>query len=415
MTVYGRLQVRPVAPPFGDVLRSLRRTAGVSLAALSARTHYSKSMIGHVETGARAATGEFAAACDRALGTGPLLSIVLGTQERGDDVRRRALLAHIGTAAGLLAVAGPGALGDLVRQGLLDAAGHGQDWDAVLDHYGRRLVADPSADLGASLLAQLVAVRQGVAENSGDRDLLRAGAGLGQVYGLWLGNQGDISGAHNWYRTATTLADRSGDRMMQEFVRGRSASRGIMEDWTIRETLAVAEETLTRNRAPTVGALEAYGARLNVYALTGDLAEGRKAAAGMRAVVDGLPDSVLRTRPHPAERVAHFSGYLECRAGTRRDADAAFATVERALGGVPYWLVDAQVYYGRAMVADGDVRGGVTYVLDAVRGCGYDAVYVLGVGVRDVLSVVPAGHRSEELDELATYAAAGPVPWEKTA
>jgi hypothetical protein len=152
-----------------------------------------------------------------------------------------------------------------------------------------------------------------------------------------------------------------------------------------------------------------------VYALTGDLAEGRKAAAGMRAVVDGLPDSVLRTRPHPAERVAHFSGYLECRAGTMRDADAAFTAVERALSGVPYWLVDAQVYYGRAMVADGDVRGGVAYVLDAVRGCGYDQVHVLGVGVRDVLSVVPAGHRSEELDELVTYAAAGPMPWEKAA
>jgi hypothetical protein len=82
---------------------------------------------------------------------------------------------------------------------------------------------------------------------------------------------------------------------------------------------------------------------------------------------------------------------------------------------VPYWLTDSRVYYGRAMVADGDVRGGVTYVLDAVRGCGYDDVRVLGMGVRDVLSVVPPGHRGDDLDQLTTYVAVGPAPWEKTA
>jgi transcriptional regulator with XRE-family HTH domain len=52
----------------GAKLRAAREGAGVSLAAVAARTHYSKALLGHLETGRRAVKPEHVAAYSRALG-----------------------------------------------------------------------------------------------------------------------------------------------------------------------------------------------------------------------------------------------------------------------------------------------------------------------------------------------------------
>jgi transcriptional regulator with XRE-family HTH domain len=52
----------------GAKLRAAREAAGVSLAAVAARTHYSKALLGHLETGHRAVRPEHVAAYSRALG-----------------------------------------------------------------------------------------------------------------------------------------------------------------------------------------------------------------------------------------------------------------------------------------------------------------------------------------------------------
>lgn len=52
---------------FGAALRAARDTAGVSLAAMVARTHYSKSMLGLLETGKRTVAPEHVEAYSRAL------------------------------------------------------------------------------------------------------------------------------------------------------------------------------------------------------------------------------------------------------------------------------------------------------------------------------------------------------------
>jgi transcriptional regulator with XRE-family HTH domain len=52
----------------GAKLRAARKAAGVSLAAVAARTHYSKALLGHLETGHRAVKPEHVAAYSRALG-----------------------------------------------------------------------------------------------------------------------------------------------------------------------------------------------------------------------------------------------------------------------------------------------------------------------------------------------------------
>lgn len=403
-----------MAETFGQVLRSVREAAGLSLAGLAARTNYHKSEIGHVETGKRRASVDLATACDHVLGTSPLLSMVMEMDEgQGDQMKRRALLATITATVGfsVIGIGGASALANIVRHGLLDSADAVEDWDTVVEDFSRRLVTDPSEEYGEALLAQLMVARQQNIELGPTADRLRAVAQLGQMCGLWLGNRGDLASARGWYRSAAMLADRSGDSLTRIFVRGRALSRGIYEGYTVDETVEGVEAALNISRQPSLGALEAYSALVHVHGLTENLRSGRAALDNMQRVTDRLPDSETRRIAGPVERTASFRNYLECRVGSRRDADRAFAEAEPVLRPVPVWHADAKVYYGRALVKDGDVGDGVSLALDAAK-CFGQEVRTVGVAVRDLLSVMPKDRRSDQVDELENYAAVGPTPWE---
>jgi transcriptional regulator with XRE-family HTH domain len=396
---------------FGEALRGLRIAAGFrSLATFAAKVNYSKGYLGNIETGERQPTPDLAEACDRTLGTAPLLSMLL-EDPGGNGVKRRALLSSIGLVTGAGAVVGPSALADLVRHGFLDTACDGEEWDAVVDDYGRRFVADPSPQFGAALLTQLLVLHQKITEDRTNVDLLRASAGLGQTYGLWLGNQGNLHTAHNWYLTAAKLADRSGDMPLRSFVRGRSLARGIYEGYSVKQTLTGVAEVLELTDEPTTGAMEAHAARVGVYALTGDAREGRQAVSDMRTVVDRLPDEALRTLAAPYARTIFLSAFLECRVGTLGEAQSACEAAFPELSEWPLWLAETRVYLGRAMVAAGDVGPGIAYALSTMQAMRHD-VRVIGVAVRDVISVVPNGYQSDELQALRAYADRNPGPWE---
>lgn len=401
-----------MAETFGHVLRSVREAAGLSLAGLAARTNYHKSEIGYVETGKRRASVDLATACDHVLGTFPLLSTVVEMdEEQGDQVKRRALLEIITATVGAFGIGSASALANIVRHGLLDSVDAVEDWDAVVEDFSRRLVTDPSPAYGEALLAQLMVARQQNVNLGATADRMRAVAQLSQFYGLWLGNRGDVASARGWYRSAAMVADRSGDSLTRIFVRGRALSRGIYESYTARETIEGVEVALDITRKPCLGALEAYSALVHVHGLTEDLRSGRTAVDNMQRVTDQLPDSETRKVAGPVERTASFRNYLECRVGSRRDADRAFAEAEPVLRPVPVWHSEAKVYYGRALVKYGDVADGVGLTLEAAKGFSQD-VRTIGVAVRDVLSVMPNGYHSDQLEELKLYAAVGPTPWE---
>lgn len=74
----------------GETLRAARRAAGLSLAVMAARTHYSKSALSLIENGKRTATAEVVGAYERALGIGGL----------GDTVNRRDFFRAAGLVAG---------------------------------------------------------------------------------------------------------------------------------------------------------------------------------------------------------------------------------------------------------------------------------------------------------------------------
>jgi transcriptional regulator with XRE-family HTH domain len=371
----------------GAILKAARMAAGVSLSGMSARMHYSRSYLSNVENGRKSATPELIAAYESALGLGDLVG------EQG-DMRRRALVAMAG-----MGMASPVAVGEMIRRSLLAGVGvPDEDWDAVVAERTRQLVTDPSAEYGSGLLGDLVVLRQRVSEGGADRDLLRAAARLGQCYGLWCGNRGDLAGALRWYRSSMSLADASGDLETRVFVRGRSLSRGLYEGCSVGATLAGVEEALALSRRPSLGMVEAYLARWFVFAMVRDAERGRRVAGEVRDVAARLPAGT-----GARERVLFAHAYAECRYGSLDEAERACAEATPALRAWPTWLTETEVHRGRAMVAAGDVRGGVGCALDAVGGGGHD-VRVIRLAVRDVLTLVPRATRFDELDQLRRYA-----------
>lgn len=392
---------------FGSALRRLRYAVGLSQPALAARLHYSTAMISRIEAGDRRASPEFAAEVDAELGTTPLMSTLLGVEEEDDDMRRRALLTVFGTAVGLTAATGHPALAEVVRRGLHDADGQPDDWDTIVEGFERRRLLAPSPEFADALLVQLLVARQAVAETR-DPAALRAASLLGLMYGLWLGDEGGVTAAQGWYRTATALADRSGDQHARTYVRARVATRGTYEGASPRAVAAGINEALALSPAPSVGTLEAHAAAAQLAALTGDVAAGRQAVADMWRAAERLP---APDGPGPAQRAASFQVYVEGRAGDLPNAQHAYDSAAPYLRQVPVWDAEARVYVGRAMVRAGDLGGGVRYALDAIRPI--PAVpRVVRMGVSDLVAAVPAGFDSDELAELRTFAAPDPGPWE---
>lgn len=394
---------------FPAALRLLRHAAGFSTAALARRMFVAKATVGHVETGHQRPTADFAAAADRALGCAPLLTTLLGIEEEEDDVRRRALLHVFGAAVGVTATAAaaPGAFAEVVRHGLLDAVDAPHDWDQVVDDFQRRLFVNPTPELGTALLGQIMVARQVVADTR-DAEAVRATALLSLMYGLWLGDNGQVPDALGWYRTSTTLADRSGDPHARTYIRARAATRGMYEGMAAAQVQAGVGEALALSSGPSLGALEAHAANVQLAALTGDVAEGRRSVATMWGIAEQLP---AVDGPGAAQRAASFQVYLEGRAGDLRAAERAYLEAEPFLRPVPLWDAEARVYVGRAMVRAGDVGGGIIFALGALRPLPFVS-RVVRMGVSDLLAAVPSGYRSERHDALRQLAAPGPGPWE---
>ena len=87
---------------FGQTMKALRESAGLSLLALANQVRWSKAAVGHAETGARAVSPDLARSLDAALGAGGvLIALAAADRDHGrtvDDVKRRTLLK--GLAAG---------------------------------------------------------------------------------------------------------------------------------------------------------------------------------------------------------------------------------------------------------------------------------------------------------------------------
>jgi transcriptional regulator with XRE-family HTH domain len=386
---------------WGELLRQLRTDAGLTQTALARKTNVAKSTLSMIETGDRSAHVDFALACDQALGTSPLLVMVLGSTGRTTAVDRRAIL----SAAGMGAL-GVTPLVHLIRQGFFDDAEIDMDFDALVERYARQFTVASTARFGEALAAQLVVLRQRVKEDPSP-DALRAAARLAELYGLWCGNRQDNANAGSWYATAIMLAHRSGDTHLEGYIRARTANRSIFEGTPQVVVRDRVDRVLATTKQATAGTVEAHAAKVCLAALTGNIHAGRRSVDAMRRDLEAITSTDVL---HHHERAVFHRAYLESRAGTFADAETACNDAFECLAGLPYWYLETEMYLARAMVVDGDVQQGLAYATRALS-TGPEAIGVVRVAVSDVLSVVPPGHETA-VETLRPYASTAPGPWE---
>jgi transcriptional regulator with XRE-family HTH domain len=304
----------------GRNLRAAREAAGVSLAALARRMHYSKALLGHLETGARTATPEHVTAYARALGVS--VDTLYGPPEDPLRVAHEWLLsgspATVHRASGRRV--GPSLATELERRVVelrhLDDLITGRDLYPVV----RKELSD----------AQHVVKEAGYAEDTGRRLLTVVGE-LAQLGGWVASDAGRYVEAQRIYLSGVSAAQAAGD--------------GVLAG----QLLSSLSYQMANVGNPADAALLARSAV--------------KGAAGATPVARALL----------LERVAWASARARDRETARRALDAVDDSYENRSAGIEepewvYWLDrhEIDVMAGRCMIELGDPVAAEPLLSDAI-------------------------------------------------
>ncbi|MGW4802958.1 helix-turn-helix domain-containing protein [Kitasatospora sp. NPDC004272] len=348
---------------FPKLLRMLRLNAGLSLEGLAGRVHYSRGHVHNVESGARAATGEFAAAADRALEAGGLLE----HQWRRDQGRARdAQLA--GTMAAALRRS----------QDLAQMPGLAVD----------DLAAD-AADLAVAYLAappgpmleQAHLVRQEVTGRLRQRhhrpreraELYVAAGRLSGVLAYAALDLGDPRAAMEHCRAALRCAEFAGDSELLVWVRGTQSLVARFEQDYAAAVAFVDEGLRCAQRVPGTGLARLLCGRAQCLANLGDSAGANDALDAARAARESAAgrDAVGGLFTFSAAKERYYAGSALIWLPGRADNERAAAEAEAAIAlwqeqGPAERSVDdehlAQVYLATARAQLGDVEGAAAAV-----------------------------------------------------
>jgi transcriptional regulator with XRE-family HTH domain len=328
----------------GAKLRRARQAAGLSLATLATRTHYSKSYLGLIETGCRTTTAEIVLAYER---------------ELGDLVDRRGLLT--GLAASVVA---PAAVSELIRTGFAAAlAGRTatDDWQERAVAYGVDYMTVGAAEIQHRLARDLVVLQQHVDQPR----MWAVAARLMTTYGK---TASDRKEAVRWYELAGTAADRSGDTDTRVWVRGRSALALAYEAAELPTARRLAEQALAISGKPSLGRLNALVAQAQVAGVRGDRATALSTLDDARRVFDVAGSSEqISDFAVPEWRFHTFASMLLSRLGDPRavdEQDAADATRPATLS---RFATHIELHRGLMLARAGDVAGGTGYARAALE------------------------------------------------
>ncbi|MGH3712964.1 MAG: helix-turn-helix domain-containing protein [Micromonosporaceae bacterium] len=223
----------------GQAVKRARQSRGMSRAHLALAATMSESYLRAVETGHRPVTVDLAQRLDRALGAGGLIEELYAAETGGDDMRRRVVLAALGTVAGLGAAEPAYVVAESLRTSLLSAYGGGDDWPDVATEYGRRFMTDAPAVFRSCLTGDLMVLRAQITAGADHLAVRLTAPRLMALAGMAVGNTGDVAAAARWYRSARLAADRTDDAALQQWTRGREAFRRGYEGGTPGEVLAI--------------------------------------------------------------------------------------------------------------------------------------------------------------------------------
>jgi transcriptional regulator with XRE-family HTH domain len=331
----------------GSALRLARESAGLSLAAMAARTHYSRGHLANVEVGKRSARPDVVLAYERALGSG---------------VDRRTLLTGLGAAT-----VAPMILSEVLNGALTDALGPPADveeWHARVDSYGRDYMTAGASELSARLVADLVRLQPTV----DDATLWAPAARLMTIYGKTLPANDGTAGAVRWYRMAADVADRSGDLDTRVWVRGRASLALAYEATGLVTAEDLATQALSLSDAPSLGRLNALAARAHVAGARSD----RPGAVSWMEQAERLFDIVGSSDQSsdfavPEWRMNTFTSMLWSRLGDHKRAivaqDAADGSRPSTL---PRFATHIELHRALMIARSGDHDGGLAQARNAL-------------------------------------------------
>lgn len=331
----------------GARLKLARESAGLSLAAMAGRTHYSRGYLANVENGRKRATPEIVLAYERVLG--------------GDDVERRALLT--GLAASVVA---PAVMAEALS-GAFTAALAGRvsvdEWQHRAEQYGRDYMSLGATDLSNRLVADLVQLQQ----YTDDPHVWAVAGRLMTVFGKTLPANEGRRGAVAWYRLAAVAADRSGDLATRVWVRGRAALALAYEAAAPGVAGSLAARALALSDRPSLGRLNALVARAHLAGQAGD----RNTAIAVMEQAQRLFDRVgssdhVSDFAVPEWRMETFRSMLLSRLGDPRAEKAQEAADRARPSELARFATHIELHRGLLMARQGDSTGGVTYAREAL-------------------------------------------------
>lgn len=324
----------------GTALRLAREAARISLAGMAKRAGYSKSHLGNVENGKRAATPDVILAYERELGA---------------SVQRRGVLSAM--AAGFVA---PIVVSELIHTGFSAALGRHPpvgEWEARVAAYGHDYMSAGAAEMRDRLAGDLVVMQQNLESPRMWVLAARALTMLGKV-------SSKSSEAITWYRLAGTVADRSDDERTRVWVRGRGALALAYEGAQLDVAEQLAEHALALTDKPTLGRLNALLGRAHVHGLRGRRREAFQAYGEARRVFDIIgavaPHELISDFAIPEWRMGVICSLLLARLGEERLAVAAQDDARRTLPeSLPRFATHLELHQALMLVRSGDRETGV--------------------------------------------------------
>ncbi|MET7938362.1 helix-turn-helix transcriptional regulator [Streptomyces sp. NPDC005322] len=378
----GGLEVRVSKPsiPFAQELRHRRLDAGVTLAELAVRVHYSKGQLSKVERGVKAPSRDLARLCDAALEAGGALVALLpepstdARAEEPDGFDEEVWLMQLSTdggswfkpvprrqvvSAGAASLMSVGA-GDSEALSTPGGARVLEVSRSLFDHYRRLGQTVGPGFLLPGLIAQTHTLREtsAHADPRSRQQLLALGSRYAEYVGWLVQESGNERAALWWTQRAVDLAAAGGDRHLAGYALVRRALVTLYHD-DAKETIALAQQAQDSGLPPRIRGLAAQR-EAQGHAIAGDRDACLSALDRARQLLARhTPDSdapVIGTM-HLPDPVGMITGW--CLYALGRPGEAAEA-LDQQLSQVPPHALRTQVRYGvrRALAhaAAGDIE-----------------------------------------------------------
>ncbi|UWM49071.1 helix-turn-helix transcriptional regulator [Streptomyces carpaticus] len=315
---------------FGSELRRLREEAGLSLARLAQKIHYSKGHLSKIERGDKQPPPQLARLCDTALNADGRLTALAAPQ--GEGVRRRSAM-RAGAASVLVARAAASERNPGAATSATPEEGASLTFLRSLFDQFRQLgqVAGPRAVLPA-LTAQTQAVTD-QANRTGEpvrQELFLLGSRYAEFTGWMAQEAGDSDSAQRWTDHAVGLAEAGGDRDLAHYALVRRALI-TMYAGDADATVTLARAAQRSSAPPRIRGLAALR-EAQGHALDGSEAPCRRALDRARHLLSRDPgdsEAPVIGTSHVGDPAAMAEGW--CLYDLGRPAEAA-AALDRQLG-----------------------------------------------------------------------------------